>query len=91
MIENKQEESHIVDEQIQHQIEDSQPVQEDEQAFFLTENINQQDQPLGQPSGVNFGNEGNNADIFDEDFGKMKMEIFKQKCRNILNMDGGQQ
>lgn len=23
-------------------------------------------------------------DMFDEDFGKMKMEIFKQKCRNIL-------
>ena len=28
-----------------------------------------------------------NADIFDEDFGKMKMEIFKSKCRGILGLD----
>jgi hypothetical protein len=24
-------------------------------------------------------------EIFDEEFGRMKMEMFKQKCRNILN------
>jgi hypothetical protein len=23
-------------------------------------------------------------DIFDEDYGKMKMEVFKERCRNIL-------
>ena len=56
---------------------------EDDQAFFLTENVNQPE----QPSGVNFDNQGNDGDIFDEDFGKMKMEIFKQKCRNILGVD----
>lgn len=27
-------------------------------------------------------NEG--QDIFDEDYGKMKMEVFKERCRNIL-------
>jgi len=25
-----------------------------------------------------------NADMFDEDFGKMKMEGFRERCRNIL-------
>jgi hypothetical protein len=25
-----------------------------------------------------------NADMFDEDFGKMKMELFRERCRNIL-------
>jgi hypothetical protein len=29
--------------------------------------------------------EETHPEIFDEDFGKMKMEIFKQKCRDILN------
>ena len=24
-------------------------------------------------------------EIFDEDFGRMKMEMFKEKCRDILN------
>ena len=27
-----------------------------------------------------------NADMFDEDFGKMKMEIFRERCRNILGV-----
>ncbi len=29
-------------------------------------------------------NESEAQDIFDEDFGKMKMEVFKERCRNIL-------
>lgn len=27
-----------------------------------------------------------NADMFDEDFGKMKMEVFRERCRNVLGV-----
>lgn len=37
-------------------------------------------QDLGQVEGEQ------NADMFDEDFGKMKMEVFRERCRNVLGV-----
>lgn len=56
--------------------------QNGEDGFFITE-AGIQEQQMKEPEASN--QEETAPEIFDEDFGKMKMEIFKQKCRNILN------
>lgn len=60
--------------------------------FFLTEQVGQetqqfekQDEPQQMQGQEEVAVSNNENSEIDEDYGKMKMEIFKQQCRNLLN------
>ncbi len=61
--------------------------EEEEEGFFLTEAQKQQDKQKPEEREVPVNPVEVIDQIFDEDFGRVKMEKFKKKCRRVLQSE----